>query len=231
MRNILLTILLLSISNCFSQTIRGIIVSTPISGIGDSDTLSIKAKKSMYFNYSYNNKKSIQILVSKEESSTDTIIVRKYNMEVKTTSTINRPNIITYYKNYNDNIYHLGYTMNNKSTDIEDKIPLYNWTLTDDSKSISGYKCKKATTSRILLGRKQDIVAWYCEDIPINDGPMDFNGLPGFIFEIEILKNTISTFKKIKFFLKENTEIIAPKNKTSPLTILEYQRRLNNGTL
>jgi GLPGLI family protein len=52
------------------------------------------------------------------------------------------------------------------------------WSIQKEEKIIAGYKCIKAT--------RGNIVGWYCPEIPINDGPQSFYGLPGLILEIEI---------------------------------------------
>jgi len=62
----------------------------------------------------------------------------------------------------------------------KDKLNKIEWELTDDSKYIHGMECTKAITS---YGDRR-FVAWYTEDIPIQDGPYVFNGLPGLIMEI-----------------------------------------------
>lgn len=55
------------------------------------------------------------------------------------------------------------------------------WEITDDTTSIKGYLCNKATTSF----RGRDYSAWFALDIPINDGPWKFYGLPGLILKVE----------------------------------------------
>lgn len=56
-----------------------------------------------------------------------------------------------------------------------------NWTLTDDTVTISGYLCKTATCQ--LHGRQW--TARYREDIPTTAGPWKLCGLPGLIVEAE----------------------------------------------
>ncbi|MGV4415161.1 GLPGLI family protein [Chryseobacterium sp. T1] len=63
--------------------------------------------------------------------------------------------------------------------------PVFNWKLEQDIKVILGYTCHKAST--VFRGRKY--VAWYANDLPINNGPYLFNGLPGLILEIEDTKD------------------------------------------
>lgn len=54
------------------------------------------------------------------------------------------------------------------------------WFLENDVKTIHSYKCKKAKIS--FGGRIWD--AWYAPEIPFQDGPYKFHGLPGLILEI-----------------------------------------------
>jgi len=56
----------------------------------------------------------------------------------------------------------------------------FSWTILEDTLSIGGIRCQKATTE--FGGRKW--VAWFAPSIPINEGPYKFNGLPGLIFRV-----------------------------------------------
>ncbi len=59
------------------------------------------------------------------------------------------------------------------------------WKLESGSKIIQGYKCKKATCKY----RNKIMTAWYAEEIPIQEGPYSFKGLPGLILEVYDDKN------------------------------------------
>ncbi|WP_298950012.1 GLPGLI family protein [uncultured Nonlabens sp.] len=63
---------------------------------------------------------------------------------------------------------------------VNEKLPIYHWTLYDDYKTIQNYKCQKATTS--FRGRVY--TAWFTQDIATIHGPWKFNGLPGLIMQI-----------------------------------------------
>ncbi|NIF05073.1 GLPGLI family protein [Chryseobacterium sp. Tr-659] len=64
----------------------------------------------------------------------------------------------------------------------EEKTPIFKWTMSSgEKKKILGYECNKATT----LYKGRDYTAWYTDQIPINNGPYVFGGLPGLILEIE----------------------------------------------
>lgn len=54
------------------------------------------------------------------------------------------------------------------------------WEMKDSTKVILGYPCKLASTE--FRGRKYD--AWFTTEIPLNNGPWKFCGLPGLILEV-----------------------------------------------
>jgi GLPGLI family protein len=56
----------------------------------------------------------------------------------------------------------------------------YDWQLTNDSRVIKGYECKKAT----LQYGGRNWTAWYAPDMPINAGPYKFKSLPGLIIKM-----------------------------------------------
>ncbi|MCJ7932734.1 MAG: GLPGLI family protein [Chryseobacterium sp.] len=48
------------------------------------------------------------------------------------------------------------------------------------NEDIQGYKCKKATGK----AGKRMYIAWFTYEIPINDGPYKFKGLPGLVLKV-----------------------------------------------
>lgn len=66
-----------------------------------------------------------------------------------------------------------------------ESVPQLKWVIGTERKNICGYYCTKATCS--FRGRQW--TAWYTEEIPIDNGPWKFNGLPGLILHIEDSKN------------------------------------------
>lgn len=63
---------------------------------------------------------------------------------------------------------------------VYDKDCKQQWVLTDETRDILGYQCRKATCD--FRGRRYE--AWYTEDVPIPGGPYYFRGLPGLIVEL-----------------------------------------------
>ncbi|WP_445747732.1 GLPGLI family protein [Polaribacter sp.] len=70
--------------------------------------------------------------------------------------------------------------------------PKFEWKITNEKKKILNYTCQKA----IVRYKGRDFVAWFSPEIPLQNGPWKFGGLPGFIFEISDTKNHYS-FKLI----------------------------------
>ena len=77
-----------------------------------------------------------------------------------------------------ETIYHTSIFATNVALKENKKI---NWTILPDTKSIEGFKVQKATTT--FGGRNW--IAWFANDIQIQDGPYKFCGLPGLILNIE----------------------------------------------
>jgi GLPGLI family protein len=66
-----------------------------------------------------------------------------------------------------------------------ERLNLLDWKLTGDSATLYGYKVQKATTN--FGGRSW--TAWFAPDLPFNDGPYKFSGLPGLIVKISDSRN------------------------------------------
>lgn len=81
-----------------------------------------------------------------------------------------------------------------------------NWKIENEKKKIGNFNCQKAICT--LNNRK--FIAWFTSDIPINDGPFRFKGLPGLIVELNDL-NQYFTFSLIGI-KKQNLPIELPKN-------------------
>jgi len=64
---------------------------------------------------------------------------------------------------------------------VKDNMSIFSWTLKDEYKSILGYNCQKS----VLNYRGRDYVAYFTIEIPYNNGPWKFSGLPGLILEIK----------------------------------------------
>ncbi|WP_417430898.1 GLPGLI family protein [Halpernia sp.] len=77
------------------------------------------------------------------------------------------------------------------------------WELLKQKKEILGHKCENASIS--FGGREW--IAWYTMEIPIQDGPYKFSGLPGLILEISSNDNDYQFFATS---IEKKTDAIKP---------------------
>jgi GLPGLI family protein len=63
----------------------------------------------------------------------------------------------------------------------EENLNVIPWQIEPDTKVFLSYDCQKATAD--FRGRHYE--AWFAPDLPLNDGPWKFMGLPGLILSIE----------------------------------------------
>ncbi|WP_196885666.1 GLPGLI family protein [Aureivirga sp. CE67] len=90
---------------------------------------------------------------------------------------------------------------------VEDKMPEYNWEMTNETKKIGNYTCHKA----IAKTEESTITAWYTMEIPLSIGPDLYSGLPGMILEINDGKRQFLC-TKITLNPKKEIKIKIPKN-------------------
>lgn len=128
------------------------------------------------------------------------------------------------YKNIKENRYVNKTELYGKLFLIKDTFKDTKWKLVNESKNIGQYTCFKATFTEEFETRtfnddgeienvKENrlVTAWYTPQIPVNNGPQNFQGLPGLILEINDGKLTLVCTKivmnpKEKFNIKEPTK-------------------------
>ena len=64
---------------------------------------------------------------------------------------------------------------------VKDSINIFNWTLTNNKKTILTYPCQEAK----LFFRGRNYTAFFTTELNFNGGPWKFSGLPGVILEIK----------------------------------------------
>lgn len=99
-----------------------------------------------------------------------------------------------------------------------------NWKILSEKEKIGEFNTQKASLD--FAGRKW--TAWFVSDIPIQDGPYKFHGLPGLIVKIQDKTNSHSfVLKEIK---KNPEELIPESEKKSfnaiiPITSSQYKKQ------
>ncbi len=75
-------------------------------------------------------------------------------------------------------------TVLGKTYFVEDTLIPQRWKIQNDLKDVAGHVCMSAIWEDTL--KKQKIVAWFAQDIPLQAGPERFCGLPGLILEVDV---------------------------------------------
>ena len=111
------------------------------------------------------------------------------------------------YKNTKENRFTNQNESYSKLFLIKDELEKHDWKLTGETKFIGDYKCFKATKIREVevvessisingdnepdedeerepVMKDVEVVAWYAPEIPVNNGPSNYHGLPGLILEV-----------------------------------------------
>lgn len=123
---------------------------------------------------------------------------------------------------------------------VTDTVKRNAWKLSDETKTILGHICRKATTQKIgkrvmmnmdngKMERKEiadtsNIVAWFASDIPVSVGPAEFQGqLPGAVLEIDV-NNGKTTYVAIEVTEKADLSIIKEPKSGKKLTPAEFAK-------
>jgi GLPGLI family protein len=88
-----------------------------------------------------------------------------------------------YFKNFSKNTFAEyarmpRYIRNNSQ--YEENIPVQDWVIKNDTLTVAGFLCQKA----MCQFRGRNYTAWFTFEIPINNGPWKFGGLPGLILKV-----------------------------------------------
>ena len=130
-----------------------------------------------------------------------------------------------YYRNFNTHMEIDKKELAEKSYLIEDSLHSIKWKLADDTKTILGFNCKKATGK---TEKGSDIEVWYTEEIPVSSGPEIFSGLPGMILFVDINKGEfVYTATELKKTV-DKKELNAPSKgkKMTPSEFAKLQKEI-----
>ena len=116
-------------------------------------------------------------------------------------------NISVYYKNINKKRFSNQTDIQGKRFLVKDKLPEHKWEMSTETKNIGTYTCYKGTYSKEVENKyvtfkngesveeiKKEtilITAWYTTQVPVSNGPDNYQGLPGLILEVNDGKKTI----------------------------------------
>lgn len=112
----------------------------------------------------------------------------------------------------------------NRNWLISHNIKDLKWRITEETKTILGYSCKKAIVDfDPIMSIGGEITAWFTTEIPFQFGPTTFVGLPGMILQVDQGNYTFyATDIKLN---KEAIKIKKPKGKPQPVQEFQKERK------
>jgi len=110
------------------------------------------------------------------------------------------------YGNFRDDLF-LFHVNNSLGNIIIESKKNYSWEITNDYRTIAGYKCRKAIL-RKESNPKLDYKVWFTPQIPVNFTPVRYHGLPGATLGIKSGPKYIYA-KKVEF--TDNVTIKKPE--------------------
>ncbi len=176
-----------------------------------------KLKEKVYRYLIKNDTASLFFPLKKGEifKDADTIEVSRYQTNINVVTIDNRITDI-YYINYPKKQYIRKLNIRGTNYDIKDGLPKLKWQILDSVKQMKGYTIQKAVTNYQDL----HITAWFTEDIPVDVGPRNFQGLPGLILKLKMGSYNYEV-EKITF-LKKPPKVQMPKPNGNYLTAQQY---------
>jgi GLPGLI family protein len=130
-----------------------------------------KMLKSKIFTLSYSNDLSIY-------KADD--IGENVNTKTETFKTIIKKSEKLYFKNFQQKEMLFVWPNGQENLHGKDSLQNWNWEITDETKIIEGFKCKKAISN----WHNFESIAWFAEDINTSIGPDKYDGLPGLILNV-----------------------------------------------
>lgn len=92
---------------------------------------------------------------------------------------------------------------------VKDSIRKINWKITDETRDIAGYECRRANA---IIMDSVYVVAYYCNQIAVSGGPESFAGLPGMILGLAL------PHENVTWFATKVTEVTVPEKELMPPT-------------
>jgi GLPGLI family protein len=128
-------------------------------------------------------------------------------------------------RDFEKNVLNEVFEMIGRTYIMEDSLKQNDWKILNDIKDVAGHICMKAMMQDTI--KKQKIIAWFAQDIPINAGPERLYGLPGLIMELDINDGAVIVeATKIEPLTITNEMDLPKKLKGKKINELAYQDML-----
>jgi len=129
----------------------------------------------------------------------------------------------TVYQNFNNVIRYIIKNMWGEELHITDSLYERKWQITESTRKIAGYNCRKAVWKANDTTR---IYAWFSYDLITSTGPESFNGLPGTILGLATEDGGVVYFAKKVELVKPEAVVLTPPKKKKIYTITELKTRM-----
>lgn len=93
---------------------------------------------------------------------------------------------------------------------VEDSLANIKWKLTNDTRVIAGFECRKAFG---LLNDSIGVFAFYTDELMVNGGPESFHGLPGMILGLSVPRLHTTWFASKVEVAGVNMDAVLPATK------------------
>lgn len=104
---------------------------------------------------------------------------------------------------------------------VRDSLPQRRWKITENTRNIAGYDCRKAIYQKNDSTR---IYAWYATSLVPSIGPEGFCGLPGTILGVATEDGGIIYFaKKVEFIQPKSDQLVSTAAKNKAVTLKELK--------
>lgn len=106
---------------------------------------------------------------------------------------------------------------------VKDSLRKINWKITDETREIAGYECRRANA---IIIDSVYVVAYYTIQIPFSGGPESFTGLPGTILGLAMPHENITWFATKVTEIPVIEKDLAPPTKGKPTNNKELNKTL-----
>jgi len=109
---------------------------------------------------------------------------------------------------------------------IKDSLRNFEWKITQETREIAGFECKKAVTK---ICDSVVVVAFYTDQIPVSAGPESMGGLPGMILGLAIPRMYTSWFATKLELVEPTIQQLNPIQKGKKVNWVQLNSELKKG--
>lgn len=132
-----------------------------------------------------------------------------------------------WYTDYNTGIINMQKNVYGSNFNVEDTMPALQWKLSNESRMIAGFNCRKAVA---ILFDSVYVFAFYTDEIMIPGGPCSINGLPGMILGLTIPRLYTSWIATKVMLNGVNESVIKPVHAKKYNSLESLKATLNERT-